>query len=62
MDTDNTTVEISVEDDDIARVSFSQNAGTVTEGNDIVFIITQDLITDIATSVNIAFTPTWRFL
>ena len=61
VDTDNTTVEISVEDNDVARVSFSQNAGSVTEGNNIVFIITQDLITDIATSVNIAFTPTGDF-
>ena len=59
-DTDN-TVKISVEDDDVARVSFSQSTGTVTEGEPIELIITQDLITDIATSVNITFTPTGNF-
>ena len=61
VDTDNSTVKISVEDDDVARVSFSQSTGTVTEGSTIVFIITQDFITDIATSVNITFTPMGDF-
>ena len=59
-DTDK-TVEISVEDDDVARVSFSQSTGTVTEGDDIVFIIIQDLITDIETAVDIEFIPTGDF-
>ena len=61
LDTDNSTVKISVEDDDVASVSFSQSEGTVTEGELIELIITQDLITDIATSVNITFTPTGNF-
>ena len=61
LDTDNSTVKISVADDDVARVSFSQSTGTVTEGSTIVFIITQNLITDIATSVNITFTPMGDF-
>ena len=59
-DTDS-TVKLVVIDDDVARVSFSRSTGTVTEGEPIELIITQDLITDIATSVNITFTPTGNF-
>ena len=59
-DTDS-TVKLVVIDGDVARVSFSQSTGTVTEGESIELIITQDLITDIATSVNITFTPTGNF-
>ena len=55
------TVELVVRDNDVAAVSFSQSTGTITEGEPIELIITQDLITDIATSVNITFTPTGNF-
>ena len=61
VDTDNTAVEISVADDDVASVSFSQIGGTVTEGSTIVFIITKDLIAATETSVNIVFTSTGNF-
>ena len=59
-DTDN-MVKLVVIDNDVATVSFSQSTGTVTEGESIELIITQDLITDIATSVNITFTPMGNF-
>ena len=55
MDPDNTTVEVAVMDNDFAEVYFSQSGGSVTEGEDIVFIITRDLVTDIETSVDINF-------
>ena len=59
--TDNTAVEISVADDDVAEVYFSPSTGTVTEGQDIVFIITKNLIAATETSVNIEFTPIGKF-
>ena len=59
-DTDN-TVEIAVEDDDVATVSISSVRDQVTESDDIEFIITKDLIADTVTSVNIAFTPIGNF-
>ena len=37
------SVEIAVEDDDVARVSISAASNTVTEGDTIVFTITRDL-------------------
>ena len=55
-DTDN-TVEIAVVDDDVATVNISSVRDQVTEGNDIEFIITKNLIADTVTSVNIEFTP-----
>ena len=61
VDPNNTTVAVAVTDDDDASVSFSQSTGTVTEGQDIVFIITKDLIAATETSVNITFTPMGNF-
>ena len=59
-DTDN-TVEIAVVDDDVATVNISSVRDRVTEGDDIEFIITKDLIADTVTSVNITFTPMGNF-
>ena len=53
--TDN-TVALAVIDDDVAAVSFSQSTGTVIEGESIVLIVTQDLVADTNTAVNIDFT------
>ena len=49
-------VAISVEDNDVAEVSFSQSGGTVTEGNPIALIVTKNLVADTNTAVNINFT------
>ena len=49
-------VAISVEDNDVAEVSFSQSVGTVTEGNPIALIVTKNLVADTNTAVNINFT------
>ena len=48
VDPDNAISILAVLDNDgpFADVYFSQDAGTVTEGQDIEFIITQDLISD----------------
>ena len=54
VDPDNTTVEVAVMDNDFAEVYFSQSAGSVTEGEDIVFIIIKDLITNRDESVDIS--------
>ena len=55
------TVEIAVEDDDVATVSISSVRDQVTEGDTIVFKVTQDLATDQATSINLALTHNGDF-
>ena len=55
------TVEIAVEDDDVATVSISPVRDRVTEGDTIVFKVTQDLATDQATSINLALTHNGDF-
>ena len=55
------TVEIAVEDDDVATVSISSVRDRVTEGDTIVFKVTQDLATDQATSINLALTHNGDF-
>ena len=57
----NNMVEVVVQDNDFAEVYFSQDAGTVTEGEDIVFIIIKDLMTAAETPVDIEFIPTGKF-
>ena len=59
-DTDN-TVEIAVVDDDVATVNISSVREQVTEGDDIEFIITKNLIADTVTSVNIEFEDMGNF-
>ena len=59
-DTDN-TVEIAVVDDDVATVNISSVRDRVTEGDDIEFIITKNLIADTVTSVNIEFEDMGNF-
>ena len=54
--TNNTTVSLGIKDDDEAIVSFSQDiGGTVTEGEDIELIVTQNLVADTNTAVIIEF-------
>ena len=53
--TDN-TVALAVIDDDVATVSFLQSTSTAVEGEEIVLIVTQDLVADTITAVNINFT------
>ena len=57
----NPTVELRVEDDDIARVSISPTTDTVTEGTTITFTVTQDLDADIETRFDIGLSPTNDF-
>ena len=60
-DPDNRRVEVVIQDNDFAEVYFSQDAGSVTEGEDIVFIIIKDLITAAETPVEIEFIPIGDF-
>ena len=61
VDPDNRRVEVAVMEDDFAEVYFSQSAGSVTEGQDIEFIIIKDLIADLETAVEISFESTGDF-
>ena len=51
----NPTVSLGIKDDDVATVSFSRGADTITEGDDIGLIVTQNLVADTDTRVNINF-------
>ena len=59
-DTDN-TVEIAVEDDDVATVSISPIIDRVIEGDTIVFTVTRDLAMDQASSITLTLTHNGDF-